>query len=106
MKKAIKLYPIPSMDSTPPTEVMLETLKRCTEMERDFPGKPYGPVDIGRSFIGLFNRGLVETYPLKGHKDGYAWRITSQGFLYLLSKCKFQQEEIKENFLKQNSLVK
>src|ERR1035437_6096788 len=106
MKRTIKLYPLPCIaDDTPPTEVMLETLKQCATMEQDFPGKPYGPSDIQRSFIGLYNRGFVETFPLKGHKDGYGWRVTSPGFLYLLTKCEYHIPEIKKPFLKKKGLI-
>jgi hypothetical protein len=90
--KTPKLYPLPPIsDNTPPTTVMLETLKSCANMEHDFPGKPYGPSDIHGSFTGLYNRGFVDVYTVVGHRDSYCWRVTSAGFLYLLTKCKYEK---------------
>ena len=84
MKKEVLLYAVPlSLSKLAPTAVMIVTLKKCVEMERNFPGRPYGPADIAGSFIGLYNRGLLD---IKTELNTQSWFVTHSGFLYLLSK--------------------
>jgi|GEM_PF-3925558 len=90
MKTLPSLYEVPRIEfRTPPSLSMLETLKECAKMENDFPGKPYGPLDIHRSFNGLYNRGMLGIRPINKPKDGLTWFVTSEGFQYLLSKCRY-----------------
>jgi hypothetical protein len=87
MKKIIPLYVVPlSFSKIAPTAVMLTTLKKCAEMEQNYPGRPYGPSDIAGSFIGLYNRGLID---VGAELDQRSWFVTTAGFLYLLSRCKY-----------------
>jgi hypothetical protein len=91
MKKLNPLYPVPFSEcNLPPTLSMLETLKMCAKLENDFPGRPYGPLDIHRTFNGLYNRGMLDMREVKRQKDGFTWFVTSEGFQYLLSKCSYQ----------------
>jgi hypothetical protein len=90
MKKPDPLYQVPYSECTlPPSVSMLETLKMCAKLENDFPGRPYGPLDIHRAFNGLYNRGMLDVRPIRKRKNGFTWFVTSTGFQYLLSKCSY-----------------
>ncbi len=85
MKKHFEPYLIqkPSELFTTPSRKMIKTLKDCLQMETNFPGRPYGPIDIGGSFVGLYKRGLLDIN-INAKKPG-SWYITTRGFHFLLS---------------------
>lgn len=84
MKKQFELY-----TTEPPLDIyasprMIDTLKKCYQMELAFPGKPYGPKDFEGSFSGLYKRGLLDVdMSNKSLKTG-RWYITTKGLQFLV----------------------
>jgi hypothetical protein len=87
MKKHFELYPLqkPSEIFSMPSKRMIQTLKKCLQIESAFPGKPYGPADVRGSFIGLYKRGLLDINinPEYKLKPG-SWYVTTKGLHFLL----------------------
>ena len=85
MHKQFDLYPTEGPLDIYATPKMIETLKKCYQMELAFPGKPYGPKDLKESFSGLYRRGLVDIdISNKKLKTG-KWYITTRGLQFLVS---------------------
>lgn len=63
---------------------MIETLKKCYQMELAFPGKPYGPKDFKESLSGLYKRGLLEIDTSNKMLKTARWYITPKGLQFLV----------------------
>jgi hypothetical protein len=97
-KKYFELYPVHPVKhievsktqtiTLEPTPVMIRTLKKCLELEIEHPDVPYGPVDVGSGFSGLFKRGLLDVKLLNDKGKTSSWFITRAGLRLLLSKLK------------------
>ena len=88
MKQYFELYSTQKASEvfTMPSQRMIKTLRECLQIETDFPGKPYGPADVGGSFFALYKRGYLDM--TLNPKDKYkpnTWFVTTKGLLFLLS---------------------
>ncbi len=85
MNEPFELYPAAQILEVGVSPKMVETLKKCYQMELAFPGKPYGPKDFNESFLGLYKRGLLEVDTSNTKLKSASWYITTKGLKFLLS---------------------
>lgn len=87
-KKHFEIYTIPKPAEvfTTPSPKMIKTLKKCYQMELEYPGKPYGPADFKESFLGLYKRGFLDFHPNEKNKSKPgSWYITTKGLQFLIT---------------------
>lgn len=89
MKRKFELYSAQKILTeaiAAPSEKMIKTLKDCLQMEISYPGKPYGPADIGGSFFGLYKRGFLDIHINSENRLRPGnWYVTTDGLHFLLS---------------------
>lgn len=85
MHQQFDLYPAEDTSAVYATPRMIETLKKCYQIELAFPGKPYGPKDFKESFSGLYKRGLLDIDMSNKKLKTGRWYITTKGLQFLIS---------------------
>ncbi|MEO6456281.1 MAG: hypothetical protein ABIN97_19545 [Ginsengibacter sp.] len=84
MQSHFELYPTEQPLEIDASPTMIETLKKCYQMELAFPGKPYGPKDFKGSFSGLYKRGLLDIDISNKKLSSGRWHITTKGLQFLV----------------------